>query len=48
MLLRSVPGIGPIVACGILSEVGDLRRFDNFKTASFLCRFGSQFKTKWG
>lgn len=30
-LLRSVPGIGSIVACGILSELGDLRRFDNFK-----------------
>lgn len=30
-LLRSVPGIGPLVACGILSELGDLRRFTNFK-----------------
>jgi len=30
-LLRSVPGIGPIVACGILSEIGDLRRFKNVK-----------------
>lgn len=30
-LLRSVPGIGPIVACGILSELGDLRRFSNMK-----------------
>ncbi len=30
-LLRSVPGIGPIVACGILCELGDLRRFKNFK-----------------
>ncbi|PNW65279.1 UNVERIFIED_CONTAM: Mobile element protein [Euhalothece sp. KZN 001] len=30
-LLRSVPGIGPIVACGIISELGDLRRFKNFK-----------------
>ena len=29
-LLRSVPGIGGIVACGILSELGDLRRFSNF------------------
>lgn len=26
-LLRSVPGIGALVACGILSELGDLRRF---------------------
>lgn len=30
-LLRSVPGIGKLVACGILSELGDLRRFSNFK-----------------
>lgn len=30
-LLRSVPGIGGIVACGILSELGDLRRFSNLK-----------------
>lgn len=30
-LLRSVPGIGGIVACGILSELGDLKRFKNFK-----------------
>jgi transposase len=30
-LLRSVPGIGGIVACGILSELGDLKRFNNFK-----------------
>ena len=31
MLLRSIPGIGPIVASGILSELGDLRRFRNIK-----------------
>ena len=30
-LLRSVPGVGSIVACGIISELGDLRRFKNFK-----------------
>ena len=30
-LLRSIPGIGGIVACGILSELGDLRRFNNIK-----------------
>ncbi len=30
-LLRSIPGIGGIVASGILSELGDLRRFDNIK-----------------
>lgn len=31
MLLRSIPGIGGIVACGILSELGDLRRFSSVK-----------------
>ena len=31
MLLRSIPGIDPIVASGILSELGDLRRFKNIK-----------------
>lgn len=31
MLLRSIPGIGGIVACAILSELGDLRRFGNFR-----------------
>ena len=31
MLLRSIPGIGPIVASGILSELGDLRRFNGIK-----------------
>jgi len=30
-LLRSVPGIGGIVACGILCELGDLRRFNSIK-----------------
>lgn len=30
-LLRSVPGIGPIVSVAILSEVGDLNRFNNEK-----------------
>ena len=30
-LLRSVPGIGGIVAVGILSELGDLRRFGSLK-----------------
>jgi len=26
-LLRSVPGVGPVIAVGMLAEVGDLRRF---------------------
>ena len=33
-LLRSVPGVGGLVASGILSELGDLRRFKNFKQLS--------------
>jgi len=31
LLLRSIPGIGGIVTCGILCELGDLRRFNNIK-----------------
>lgn len=34
MLLRSIPGIGGIVACGILCELGDLRRFRSLKHLS--------------
>lgn len=30
-LLRSIPGIGGIVACGIICELGDLRRFKSIK-----------------
>ena len=30
-LLRSIPGIGGIVACGILCELGNLRRFKSIK-----------------
>lgn len=30
-LLRSIPGIGGIVACGVISELGDLRRFNSVK-----------------
>ena len=33
-LLRSIPGIGGIVACGILCELGDLRRFRDLKHLS--------------
>jgi len=33
-LLRSIPGIGGVVACGIISELGDLRRFNNIKHLS--------------
>ena len=31
MLLRSIPGIGGVAACGILCELGDLRRFNSVK-----------------
>ena len=31
MLLRSVPGIGPITAAYIVAELGNLRRFSSFK-----------------
>jgi transposase len=34
ILLRSIPGIGGIVACGIICELGDLRRFNNIKRLS--------------
>lgn len=29
-LLRSVPGIGPLTAASLLTEIGDMRRFPNF------------------
>jgi transposase len=35
-LLRSVPGIGPLTAIALLSEVGDLRRFSR---ANHLCSY---------
>jgi transposase len=35
-LLKSVPGIGGIVACGILSEIGDLRRFSLKQLAGYV------------
>lgn len=51
-LLRSIPGIGGIVACGILAELGDLRRFNNLKhlagyvgIAPGVHQSGSNYKT---
>jgi len=35
-LLRSVPGVGPIVAAAIISELGDIRRFNSRKFASYI------------
>jgi len=36
-LLRSVPGIGPLTAIGILAELGDIRRFRNLdRLASYV------------
>ena len=52
MLLRSIPGIGGIVACGILCELGDLRRFNSIKhlagyvgLAPGVHQSGSNYKT---
>ncbi len=47
MLLRSIPGIGAIVASGILSELGDLRRFNGIKQSFRIRRFMSRFISKW-
>ena len=33
-LLKSIPGIGGITAAGIIAELGDLRRFNSYKTLS--------------
>ena len=30
-MLRSIPGIGPLVAAYIIAELGDIRRFTSFK-----------------
>ena len=35
-LMRSVPGVGPIVAAGILSELGDIRRFNAKQFAGYI------------
>ena len=35
-LMRSVPGVGPIVAAGILSELGDIRRFNAKEFAGYI------------
>ena len=35
-LLRSVPGVGPLTAICFISEIGDIKRFNNFKQLSCL------------
>lgn len=51
-LLRSIPGIAGVVACGILSEIGDLRRFSLKQLAGYvgLCpnmyQSGDNYRTK--
>ncbi len=52
MLLRSIPGISGIVACGILCELGGLRRFNSVKhlagyvvPAPGVHQSGSNYKT---
>ena len=46
-LLRSIPGIGPIVASGILSELGDLRRFQQHQASGRLCGACPGHLPKW-
>jgi transposase len=36
MLLRSIPGIGPLVACGILAELGDISRFNQKELVGYV------------
>jgi transposase len=36
MLLRTVPGIGPLVACGILAEMGDISRFNQKQLVGYV------------
>jgi len=36
MLLRSIPGIGPLVACGILAEMGDISRFNQRELVGYV------------
>ena len=35
-LMRSVPGVGPIVAAGLISELGDIRRFNSRQFAGYI------------
>ncbi|MEZ5009295.1 MAG: transposase [Chitinophagales bacterium] len=42
--MRSVPGVGPIVAAGILSELGDIRRFNAKEFAGYI---GQRYLSKW-
>lgn len=39
IILRSVPGIGPIIALTILAEAGDLRRFSHYRKFLNYCGF---------
>jgi transposase len=52
-LLRSVPGVGPLVAAAFICEIGQLRRFSSFKAfASYIglapgiYQSGDNYKTK--
>ena len=38
-LLRSLPGVGPVIALIILAESGDLRRFDHYRQYLNFCGF---------
>jgi transposase len=39
IVLRSIPGIGPIVALTVLAEAGDLRRFSHYRKFLNYCGF---------
>lgn len=36
-ILKSIPGVGPVYAAGILAEIGDINRFDNQASLAKYC-----------
>ena len=45
-LYKSVPGIGGITAAGILSELGDIRRFNRLDELAAIVGFSSRYLSK--
>lgn len=45
--LRTVPGIGPVIALTILAEAGDLRRFGHHRQISEVLRVGPGQESVW-
>lgn len=37
LILKSIPGVGPVYAAGILAEIGDINRFDNQAALAKYC-----------